>query len=111
MTKVNDKAGKLKQSKKYMNEHTLDVNPKDPSPEHGRRTEKEVGRNKLQRKFKSHLSLARVEGWASRIEPGKKQHCFRTQQQQEECFRIAERGVSTLQGVCPGSLVEERAQD
>ena len=61
----------------------------------GWRTEDEVGRDVLQvnlqadkKEFgwaavqvncKSNLSLVEVEGWASRLEPGKKQACFWTE--------------------------------
>ena len=42
---------------------------KDHSPESRWRAEREVGRGELQVNFKTHLSLARVEGWASKIGP------------------------------------------
>ena len=49
---------------------------------------KEVGWAVVQVNFKSHLSLAGVEGWASKIRPSEKLACFRSEQEgrkSEDC--------------------------
>ena len=75
---VDNRAREFEQSKKALIEHALDVSTKDHSSEREQRARKEVGRSELQVNFKTHLTLAGLEGWASRIGPGKKQARFWT---------------------------------
>ena len=51
---------------------------------HRWRADKEVERGEIRVSFKTHFSLEGVERWASELEPGEKQTCFRTELQQEE---------------------------
>ena len=83
--KVDERVDEFEHGKKGLTEHALGVGTEDHSSERGRRTKREAGRSKPQMNFKTHLSLAGVEGCASSFGPGKKHVCFRTMLQQEEC--------------------------
>ena len=87
---VEERVEKFKRSKETPTKHALILSTKDLSPMHGWRAEREVGLGKLQVNFKTNFSLAGVEGWALKLEPGEKQTRFQTELQREECFWATE---------------------
>ena len=84
VTEVNKMVEKFKQGKETPNEHALPVSTKNHSSINGWRTGREVERGEIQVNFKIQFSLVGIEGWASKLDPGEKQVCFRTELQQEE---------------------------
>ena len=64
--------------------NTVKTQAKDKLEEMGAGRTSGVGRSKLRVNFKTHPSLAGVEGWATELRPGKKQACFQTEWEERE---------------------------